>query len=246
MANLPDLDTGNIGIISYWCAHDYRATAGATIDPTDVIDILDSYTIYDNGVDGTYSKDPRTVNVRVKNDGWIIAWIDRTNQYAQNIAQGNWHYNGYYDILLNWKDADSNISSDTTTLIETVADLYNDLSNLGDFDFYKEDVGNFCYEFPDASTFTLASTFPPSNEHGYVTITITSGTILYYLVPVGSSISGGWAEWQYDSTSIASDLGAYDVVANDAYERDTALSLDAFDDASVTAPGSGALLVIWA
>jgi len=202
MAILPDLDPTQIGVIAFWNAHDHRVdpTSGAVIDPTDVLGVLDSYTLYDNGIDGMInSYGPMSnINVRVKNDGWIIAWVDRTNTYQQ-IADP-YTARGYYDLIYNWKQkytsydgtnySITNITTDTNTLIEIINNLYNQLSNKANFSFVKSDVGTYCYEFPDISTITFADKVnngsAQANYYLYFKWIITSGTSVKYIALVGS------------------------------------------------------------
>jgi len=213
MATLPDLDTTQIGVIAFWNAHDHRVdpASGATIDPTDVLGVLKSYTLYDNGVDGLIDYGPRTdINVRVKNDGWIIAWIDRTNQFFQNVND-SYPYKGYYDLLYNWKDVSNEISSNTNTLVEVINYLYNQFSNSADFSFVKSDVGVYSYEFQSSSTITLASTVKYGGTD-YLKFFATSGTALYYVVATGAVLTGGTGNNYYvryrDGTDIASGTSA--------------------------------------
>jgi len=231
MATLPDLDTSQIGVIAFWNAHDHRVdpASGATIDPTDVLGVLKSYTLYDNGIDGTIDYGPRTdINVRVKNDGWIIAWIDRENTYQLNVD--SYAAKGYYDLLYNWK-AISNISANTNTLIEVVNHLYNQLTNAADFSFSKSDVGIYCYEYPSSVSTTFADQYLDTYAEGkttdYLKFTVTSGTKLYYAVLTGRvyNPSGAtytiYVRYDRDGTIIAggtnlasytSRYGTYDVI----------------------------------
>lgn len=220
MAILPDLDPNEIGVIAFWNCHDHRvAGSDAVIDPTDVLGVLKSYTLYDNGVDGTIEYDPRadfnprTVNVRVKNDGWIIAWIDRTNEYQLNVSPGDFVAVGYYDLLYSWKDRNANIAEDTNLLLEVINYIYNQLSNKDEFQFIKSDVGIYCYEYSDVNTITFASVVCRGGYEGtrYLKWVITSGTILRYITLTGSSTRGGSgaANVKYrDGTVLAKGVGA--------------------------------------
>jgi len=169
MANLPDLNPAEIGIIAFWNALDHwKGTGVQSIDPTDCIGVFSSYDVYDNGIEGYI--DPkakgwggtgRHINVRVKSDGWMVAWIDRTNTFSypnKPIDEfGENAHKGYYDILYDWLKYDSNISSTQTTLSYLISKLYGALSNKADFDYSDEDVGHYCYEYPDANVMTLLS-----------------------------------------------------------------------------------------
>ena len=221
MATLPDLDPTQIGVIAFWNAHDHRVdpALGATIDPTDVLGVLKSYTLYDNGVDGLIDYGPAfDVNVRVKNDGWIIAWMDRTNYYAQNVfvdtyrssgglTHAKFPYKGYYHLMYPWTASTINeLTSNTNTLIEIIGYLYNQLSNAADFNFIKSDVGVYCYEFTDVNTITMASYVHAGGLTRYLKFLATSGTNLYYVVVAGITSTGVSGPTLYVRYSDGTDL----------------------------------------
>ena len=260
MAILPDLDPNEIGVIAFWNCHDHRvAGSDAVIDPTDVLGVLKSYTLYDNGVDGILDYSPRKdINVRVKNDGWIIAWIDRTNTYQQNVS--DFTARGYYDLLYNWKDYGNNITGDTNTLIEVIAYLYNQLSNKSEFEFSKLDVGVYCYEFAVANVITMASTAISISSSGYsgikeeyVKFLITSGTSVKYIASTGSGFIAhkGDADVVYrDGTSICDkNYGALDLLTKYITDSEDHIKGKAWcDGESVTtaqAKLTAGLIVIW-
>jgi len=189
--NLPDLEPTDIGIIAFWNALDHwLGTGEKSIDPIDCASVLDSYDVYDNGIQGWKALGSgRHINARVKSDGWMIAWIDRTNSFAYPSKStdnfGATAHKGYYDILWNWITG-GNISSTKTTLSHLISLLYNALSNKDDFGYVDEDVGHYCYEYPDANVLTLTDIYTyvygccykTSSKTGY--IQYTGGTTLYY------------------------------------------------------------------
>jgi len=192
MANLPDLNPAEIGIIAFWNALDHwNGNGEQSIDPTDCIGVFDEYEVYDNGIQGWKSLvSGRHFNARVKTDGWMVAWIDRTNTFAYPSKTsgefGEDAHKGYYDILYNWLSSGSNISSSQTTLSYLISQLYNALSNKGDFNYSDADVGHYCYEYPDATVITLISLCRSgSNKAGYVQY--TEGTTLYYAAVTGAA-----------------------------------------------------------
>lgn len=80
MANLPDLDTPNMGLTAFW-------NVNATVTQADLNNIianLFSHTLYDNGVDGTVRVSTMGAidnlagrflfRVRVRTDGLIVVW----------------------------------------------------------------------------------------------------------------------------------------------------------------------------
>lgn len=189
MANLADLAPSEIGIIAFWNAHDHRVTPGVgDVDPTDCIAIFDSYDVYDNGIEGYKALGSgRYFHARVKTDGWMVAWIDRTNTFAypnkppSNFGESG--FKGYYDILWDWTVV-ANISSTETTLSYIIDQLFNQLSNKIDFTFDAADVGHYCYEHPSTNVMTLLSNSSSGSETTG-DVQYTAGTTIYYAAMTG-------------------------------------------------------------
>jgi len=86
MAQLPDLNTSSLGFVAYYNVLDN--TTLTSVDPTATIssNAVKNYTQYDNGIEGeTDSRrrgDGREVKFRVKTDGWILLYLDRTYNYG--------------------------------------------------------------------------------------------------------------------------------------------------------------------
>lgn len=214
MANLDDLDTTGIGIIAFWNALDHWTGPGAKeIDPTDCIGVFSDgdYDLYDNGIEGYKPLGSgRYFHARVKSDGWMVAWIDRTNTYGidKGVADfGEDGYKGYYDILYNWATGSANISTTQTYLSYLISQLYNALSNKADFDYSDANVGHYCYEYPNANVLTLCSLqrtnvnnansgWNESSKTAY--IQYTSGTTIYYIATTGYSARGKGADWEVE------------------------------------------------
>jgi len=201
MANLPDINTADVGIIAFWNAHDHLAGGPDTIDPTDCTGIFTSYSVYDNGIYGYadpnakgWGGSGRHINLRVKNDGWIIAWIDRTNTFGYpNKIKGDFGesgYKGYYDIIYDWIDqyASTNNISFISYLISL---LYNALANKASFTFSNADVGHYCYEFISANVITIASSIMVINGNVLSYFQYTAGTNVYH----ASVSSSGYSAW---------------------------------------------------
>lgn len=186
MANFPDLVTTDIGIIAFWNAKDHRVVAGVgDVNPTDCIPVFDSYNVYDNGIEGYKALGSgRYFHARVKSDGWMVAWIDRTNTFAYPTKTesdfGESANKGYYDILYNWFVFTANISSAQTTLSYLISLLYNALSNKVDFSYANADVGHYCYEYPGADVLTLTDLRAPKFTIKTGDVQYTTGTTLYY------------------------------------------------------------------
>ena len=158
MSPLPDLDTMAIGPIVFWNFLDN--SSDAELDPTEVLDHgdINSWETYDNGVEGTMwnPTSNRNCNFRVKADGWFITWFDRTNEYIQHTGTGN-PPSGYWDVLYNLRSHGGGTNPlPDTTLGERINSLRQRLSNSSSATFSHSDTGMYCYEFPNANTFTMA------------------------------------------------------------------------------------------
>ena len=154
MADLPDLNTENISYVAYWNAID---DGGAdSINPEDALSSgnINSYTLYDNGYTFKYqSPNGRVVNGRIKTDGWIVVWIDTSEEYrttTTNPPRGPW------DVIRNWKsDADPDFSYGN--LDACIDNIQSQLDNTNAITFNNSDVGFYNYKFPDASATTVAA-----------------------------------------------------------------------------------------
>lgn len=202
MADMGNLVTTDIGIIAFWNALDHRAVPGVgDVDPTDCIPVFTSYAVYDNGIEGYRTiGSGRYFHARVKSDGWMIAWIDRSNTfyYPSKLSTdfGEGAHKGYYDILYNWFAYNANISSTQTTLSYLISLLYNALSNKTDFTYADAAVGHYCYEFPLANAMTLTDIQDQKSSGSATTtgqIQYTSGVELYHASVAASSaiVAGG-------------------------------------------------------
>jgi len=217
MADLDDLVTADIGIIAFWNALDHRAVVGVgDVDPTDCIAIFDSYDVYDNGIEGYKALGSgRYFHARVKSDGWIIAWIDRTNTfgYPNKVGAdfGEDARKGYYDILYDWFEGASGISTTYTTLSYLISLLYNALSNKTDFTFLGAAVGHYCYEYPTAVVISLIDILGDGGE-STGNVQYTTGTILHYAVV--TALEGVWltATADFEGIDLISDIEEYPTI----------------------------------
>ena len=193
MANLSDLATVDIGIIAFWNALDHWIGPGANeIDPTQCAGVFDSVNYYDNGIEGYKALGSgRYFHARVKSDGWMVAWIDRTNTFSYPTKPasefGELARKGYYDILKDWLTYTTNISTTQTTLSYLISLLYNALTNKVDFNYANADVGHYCYEYLDADVLTLTSKDGSADDWEYGQIRYTTGATLYYAACTASA-----------------------------------------------------------
>jgi len=259
MADLSDLDTTQIGIIAFWNALDHRVVAGiGDVDPTDCIAIFDGYDVYDNGIEGYKALGSgRYFHARVKTDGWIVAWIDRTNTFAYPDGSfGEDGRKGYYDIIFDWRGLySSNISSTQTTLSYLISLLYNALLNKTEFTYANTDVGHYSYEFTLANVLTLMDVLIvyPGGNTKIGKVQYATGTTLYYIAVAGyayGSSGGRWGEVKFAGNTITTGMnkyGAADVLAEgwmplpiidyDLYVYACSLQYSA---------GHGSMLFLWA
>jgi len=191
MADLPDLDTTSIGLLGYWNAIDQGGVP--SIDPEEATSAgnLASTTIYDNGFDGQYNgPNGRTFNVRVKSDGWILAWLDTTNETGTGLGNKP---TGLYDAMNKWANTDYSANGGTYSesllngsLEQAINELRTEMSNQDLMDYANTEVGYYSFPYPDATAMTgfggslCTDQGSPTWELQY-----TAGTDLYYWVGTG-------------------------------------------------------------
>lgn len=169
MSDLPDLDTSQISFIAYWNAIDDGGVS--SIDPEDVIadGNINEYTLYDNGVHiDRYSIGPREIEARIKSDGWIIAYLDRTNNPATNTSPPP---SGPWDIISDWETR--SVNSGQNKLSRAIDGLQSEFTNASQITFSYSDVGLYNYEYPDATATTILQTSGnyPSGSFSYTAST---------------------------------------------------------------------------
>ena len=205
MANLPGLDTSQVGVISFWNAISQGEVA--SIDPKEaaVKAWFDTYNEYDNGLEGVktvaYTFGLVTFNARIKDDGWIVVWFDRTNDYAKDqlnaVTERKY---GYYDLIRDWTNRDVDINTEQHYLAYELNSLRSVLSNAGAMTWVWADVGIYCYEFPLATTLSQAwerafddvpSAPCPSLSLSAALKHMTGTTRYYHAVGASPYVSGG-------------------------------------------------------
>jgi hypothetical protein len=197
MAELPDIDTGQVAVLSYWHVEEDGGYAGE-ISPTEVTSDGDvvQYTAYDNGIQGDYQFGNGQVGkFRVKSEGWFIAWMpsveDNLDRMTKEEPRGKWDFvRGWESGQLNDND---NISD--TELSTAIGSLVSNLSNSSQITFDFQDVSTYAYEWdPDAVTL-LHTTTGNNRTCGFQ---YTEGTTLHYIVGVAMTS-------HYYSSSYGSD-----------------------------------------
>lgn len=260
MVSMPGLDTSEVGIVAFWNAIFQGGVS--SIDPKEqaVKDWFDTYNEYDNGLEGIKTQGYANLegvdfNVRIKDDGWIVAWTDRTNNYYKKIRSRDQEtfMKGYYDILRDWTDYKSNINPDQHVLAYLINSLASQLSNWGDMTWDWADVMIYCYEYPEATSMTQVSLQVQKGEKSG-SVAYTSGTTRYYHAAVGSTrgedpYPGVSSFAGIELTRVTDDIpmcGAMDVIAEEAMPNPntsyTALVSAEYYDTSYSAQ---AHLMLW-
>ena len=262
MATLPDVTTANVGFIAYWNAINDGGVGSIKASDCLTDSNIQSYTLYDNGFTATYSStNGRTVTARVKQDGWFVVYMDRTNQFTQNSSS---RVHGYFDIINNWTDSHNNISSFPNNDLErAIHSLQSNLSNSGSVTYNSSDVGLYNYEYTSASTVTEMGTQlthntansgqSPSSSHTSGLI-YTSGTTLHYTSAQGSQSyggNGGGGHVTFSGTNIVTngdspssiDLTANGLIPNSQTEYDMVVQANA--PAYGTGHSNGSVLILW-
>jgi len=187
---LPDISTDGISFIGYFNVLDHGAS---DIDPTEAESGMVGYKEYSNGIEGTVEVPQvdgpnRIISCRVKDDGWIIAWLDRSNEerdHTNDIPQGT------YDVMYDWTAAKTNgIGSGQyrpgvadTMMAKAVELLVSELSNSAAITVNRSDVGVHNYEYGgSATTYTVMSKLS------------TGGSDIHNVaVSAGAKLYDGWA-----------------------------------------------------
>lgn len=255
MATLPDIDRGSTGFMAFYNVID-DGGAGA-VQPEEALtapDLLD-YTLYDNGWEGRYS--PRigdrrsgdsesTVKVRMKTDGWVVAYMDRTNRFgnASNYTGG---LDGYYDLCDGWND-NYQFSFVENTLDVTINSLISELGNSGNISYSNGDAGLYNWEYENSTAVTgLVSDYGQDND-GIYGFLYTGSTSVDY-----ASITSYCWDTSGDSASVSFEgqtIGTVgDTVAQDMKvqgyipESDTEYRMET--QAQEYAAAQGAVMLIW-
>lgn len=193
MSNLPDLDTSSVSFIAYYnIVDDGDLTGDFDISEITSSGRVNDYTLYDNGLEGTYTGiNNGTVYFRGKDDGWLIAWKDRSKTTEQNV--GNPPY-GSYDLVAKWREPNPQEHQynqrypvndlQNNTLERCINDLQSQLSVSDGIAYSAADVGLYDYRHQDASTVTQLSYSEAGSTDSIASplekgLTFTDGTDIY-------------------------------------------------------------------
>lgn len=210
MSDLPDLDTDSIGFIAY-----YNIVEQGGLDVEfDISEILDSpnvvsNTLYDNGVEGTYSGyNGTTIHFRGKQDGWIVAWFAQ-NYGSHEDTMLTDAVNGFWDLARNWDTADGTGGLTNNSLERCINDLQSQLTDSAGISYAATDVGLYNYEYPGASTTTITRFADYVSDNSNTTdlgLTRTAGTDVAelwgfgYMAGQAGTNNNFKAEWRVEDT----------------------------------------------
>lgn len=261
MADLPDLDTTAISFVAFWNAIDQGGVDA--IDPEDCLSdgAIQEYTLYDNGWEGEYTL-PGTGNdatVRVKSDGWFVAYLDRTEVYTQTVGDPS-NIPGPWDVLFDWTNPSSTVSDlENNTLERSINALAQELDNWDDILYVDSDVGLYDYWVSDADEYVLFSDH--INDQGstvelgflYSSKVIHKAVVAGALqLASGSSGRKGWITWLPSGVNVdvvnfnAEDTrwGSYETTA-DMPDADTEYQTDHVATAYYNGSHSNPNHLIW-
>lgn len=234
MADLPDIDPSQTSYIAYWNAIDNGGVS--SVDPTDVTSNgnVENYDLYDNGLQGKYNigglmnKKDRTVNFRVKNDGWFVFWFGTTSvAETQQDDDGISTTKGHYDLVHDWtepKNGSARLNSNT--LARAINNLRQSTSNSGKMTFNYSDVGLYEYQ-TDATAVTavgdsnLASDETLNTSHSFSYTNTTTIYDAYVMGSIQSESFGSEGSMSFEGITLADssgwDGGSIDLFSNDNF-----------------------------
>lgn len=168
MADLPDLDTTTISFVAYYNIIEQEGDDQWEADQVLSAPGIESYTLYDNGVEGEFTiVTGRTVGFRAKNDGWIITYMDRTQNYADTGEP-----RGYQDLANNYVDDTGPGYFHQHSLERAINQMRAQSDGSSNHNYSHNKTGLYNYEYSDAQGVTGMSVW--SEQTSSYTITGTS------------------------------------------------------------------------
>lgn len=153
---MPDLPTDDVGVVAYYNILDNGSVG---IDVTDVLNLgnLGQYEQYENGIRGTYiagadAIPDRAFNFRVKSDGWVVVWVDGSEQFYGTQSGGSENRDNILDFFFNWTESSGYGGGQYNGV---VSDIVNTLDSS--VNYSNNDLSVYCYSYPDATNFNTMS-----------------------------------------------------------------------------------------
>lgn len=262
MANLPDLDTANAGLVAYWNALDDGGLSDFAPNEALSDTRIGSYTLYDNGFTATYNTiTGRNATVRVKQDGWFVVYFDRTAEYQTNQTDAP---RGPWDLVNKWTAYNSGTAPTVTdhSLERAINSLMSELSNSGSVTYDAADVGLYDFGNSGATNLTMLSFYTDVDDtYGF---SYTAGTTrehhsVFTRNRNDNTINSFYGTTTFDGVDLATSdnsgnafYGTYDVIGNGAAPSDST-EYQTTVDTNVTGADvgrdfvevSGGTLVMW-
>lgn len=182
MSDLPDLDTSEISFVAWYNVIDDGGLD--SLDPENLISHPDikEYTLYDNGWEGVFEmENGRDADVRAKSDGYIVAYLDRSESYGQDVDRSD--ITGPWDVLNDWTDSynltnelgENELANSIHSLIGEL-DNSDDIPSYGDFGSWSEDAGLYDYSHGDHegwAIFSFQDTSEIDGTYGFLHTDVT-------------------------------------------------------------------------
>lgn len=193
MAQLPDIDTTNVSFLAYWNATNHGVDNIAPSDVTNDSSVA-TVEVYGNGLQGDYTlPDGNVARYRVKEDGWFVVWMDRSEAFTTESTSLDESVYGPWSMVSAWEDDYSPPSGSPLELDKAIESLQSQLSNSGSITLDYSDIGLYNYEYNTSTALTVlgaANTDLGATSHG---LSYTSGTTINWAVGFGSAnVSDGY------------------------------------------------------
>lgn len=242
MADLPDLDTSNILYIAYWNIRDQGGDSEWSVADSLTAQSVIQYTLYDNGVDGTLTlNNGRVAQFRMKDDGWLIVYIDRTQNYGDSGAP-----RGAQDLIGQWTDNDTNGRGVQNALERAINELRSESDAVDNHGYSPGDVGLYNYEDASATTVTVGSRVSTGTaEH-----LVETGTTVYRGIAYAACGSRHEGRGNFNWNNGAWDPGEYntgtrDLVQTNEVSEGSSYQMDVESSYGSSYYHNGGFQIVW-
>lgn len=240
MSTLPDLDTANISFIAFWNAIEDGGVPA--IDPEEAVSAngVESVDTYDNGWEGDYAiPGGRNARVRVKKDGWIVAYMGRDRNYglAGSTETAASDFYGPFQVMGDWTTPATLASIEQNSLERAINNLWTALSVSADGTYSSQAVGLFNFEYPTATAITVFSDVSGTGDPGTASgsFMFTDPTTLHVVDAVANVSTDGGLSPDRHATVTFDTVTMIDTGSDAQYHRAFA-TVDGLGDMIVTDP----------